>query len=198
MNPQTGMTTNALLTQVLMELKSGNIRRCEAMGLTLEEIQELNQLTVEDLHYLVNSSVSILTFHINHTNLNMMLAQARQEQVRIQRIDRALALGGSIEMMQCYFGLTAAEVSTRRRLAGIPTRRRLAGIPTRQGRNQMPAEAEEISIWEQWRTAKIDNLDSLEALEVMMLIAEQQDIALTSVWTLVKGWVEQQQQRRAG
>lgn len=189
MNPQTGMTTNALLTQVLMELKSGNIRRCEAMGLTLEEIQELNQLTVEDLHYLVNSSVSILTFHINHTNLNMMLAQARQEQVRIQRIDRALALGGSIEMMQCYFGLTAAEVSARRRLAGIPTR---------QGRNQMPAEAEEISIWEQWRTAKIDNLDSLEALEVMMLIAEQQDIALTSVWTLVKGWVEQQQQRRAG
>ena len=191
MNPHTGMTTNALLTQVLMELKSGNIRRCEAMGLTLEEIQELNQLTVEDLHYLVNSSVSILTFHINHTNLNMMLAQARQEQVRIQRIDRALALGGSIEMMQCYFGLTAAEVSTRRRLAGIPTR---------QGRNQMPAEAEEISIWEQWRTAKISNLDSLEALEVMMLIAEQQDIALTSVWTLVKCWVEQQQQqqRRVG
>ena len=72
MNPHTGMTTNALLTQVLMELKSGNIRRCEAMGLTLEEIQELNQLTVEDLHYLVNSSVSILTFHINHTNLRFV------------------------------------------------------------------------------------------------------------------------------
>jgi hypothetical protein len=188
MNPQTGITTNALLTQVLMELKSGNIRRCEAMGLTLEEIQELNRLTVEDLHYLVNSSVSILTFHINHTNLNMMLAQARQEQIRIQRIDRALALGGSIEMMQCYFGLTAAEVSTRRRLAGIPTR---------QGRNQTPTEAEEISIWEQWRNSKIDNLDSLEALEVMMMIAEQQDIALTSVWTLVKGWIEQPRQRRA-
>ncbi|CAI2038224.1 Protein of uncharacterised function (DUF2857) [Serratia fonticola] len=191
MTQQTGITTNALLTQVLMELKSGNIRRCEAMGLTLEEIQELNQLTVEDLHYLVNSSVSILTFHINHTNLNMMLAQARQEQVRLQRIDRALTLGGSIEMMQCYFGLTAAEVSTRRRLAGIPTR---------QGRNQSPGEAEEISIWEQWHAARIDNLDSLEALEVMMLIAEQQDIALTSVWTLVKGWVDQQQQqlRRVG
>lgn len=186
MNPQIGMTTNALLTQVLMELKSGNIRRCEAMGLTLKEIQELNKLTVEDWHYLVNSSVSILTFHINHANLNMMLAQARQEQNRLQRIDRALALGGSIEMMQCYFGLTAAEVSTRRRLAGIPTR---------QGRNQTPSEEKEIAIWEQWRLAKIDNLDSLEALEIMMLIAEQQDIALTPVWTLVKSWVEQQKRR---
>lgn len=67
---------NALLTQIVMELKSGNIRRCEAMGLTLEEIQELNSLTVEDLHYLVNTPVSLLTFRINHTNLNTMLAQA--------------------------------------------------------------------------------------------------------------------------
>ncbi|MGL4858660.1 MAG: DUF2857 domain-containing protein, partial [Enterobacteriaceae bacterium] len=147
------------------------------------------QLTVEDLYYLVNSSVSILTFRINHTNLNMMLAQARQEQVRLQRIDRALALNGSIEMMQCYFGLTASEVSARRRLAGIRTR---------QGRNQTPSEKDEASVWEQWQEAKIDNLDSLEALEVMMMIAEQQDIALTSVWILVKGWVEQQQQWRTG
>lgn len=38
---------NALLTQIVMELKSGNIRRCEAMGLTLEEIQELNSLEQE-------------------------------------------------------------------------------------------------------------------------------------------------------
>ncbi|PVZ78014.1 DUF2857 domain-containing protein [Serratia sp. S1B] len=189
MNLQTGITTNGLLTQVLMELKSGNIRRCEAMGLTLEEIQELNQLSVEDLHYLVNSSVSILTFHINHTNLNMMLAQARQEQIRLKRIDRALALSGSIELMQCYFGLTAAEVSTRRRLAGIQTR---------QGRNQTPSEEEEIAVWKQWHVANIDNLDSLEALEVMMLIAEQQDIALTSVWTLVKNWVGHKQQRKVG
>lgn len=189
MNIQTGIAANSLLTQLLMELKSGNIRRCEAMGLTLDEIQALNQLTVEDLHYLVNSSVSILTFRINHTNLNMMLVQARQEQVRLQRIDRALALSGSIEMMQCYFGLTAAEVSTRRRLAGIATR---------QGRNQTPGEAEEVAIWEQWQAARVDNLDSLEALEVMMLIAEQQDIALTSVWTLVKSWVDEQRQRSVG
>ncbi|CNK99534.1 Protein of uncharacterised function (DUF2857) [Yersinia mollaretii] len=183
-NSQMGITTNTLLTQVLMELKSGNIRRCEAMGLTIAELQALNRLTVEDLHYLVNTPVSILTFHINHTNLNMMLAQARQEQIRAQCIERSLVLGGSIEMMQCFFGLTATEVSTRRRLMGIVAR---------QGRTQAPTEAEEIRVWNQWNEASITNLESLDALEVMMLIAEQQGLALTSVWTLAKSWSEQKQ-----
>lgn len=179
MNPQAAIGTNALLTQIVMELKSGNIRRCESMGLTLEEIQELNQLTVEDLHYLVNTPVSILTFRINHTNLNTMLAQARREQTRTQRIDRALMLGGSIELMQHFFGLTATEVSSRRRLVGIITR---------QGRNQTPTEEEEVSVWTQWKASKVEKLESLDALEAMMLIAEQQDISLTIVWTLTKGW----------
>ncbi|AIP98167.1 DUF2857 domain-containing protein [Salmonella enterica] len=170
---------NALLTQIVMELKSGNIRRCEAMGLTLEEIQELNSLTVEDLHYLVNTPVSLLTFRINHTNLNTMLAQARREQTRTQRIDRALTLGGSIELMQHFFGLTATEVSSRRRLVGVVTR---------QGRSQVPTEEQELAVWQQWKASNVDNLESLDALEAMMLIAEQQDISLTAVWTLTKGW----------
>ncbi|MCP6530788.1 DUF2857 domain-containing protein, partial [Klebsiella pneumoniae] len=33
-----GIATNALLTQLIMELKSGSIRRCEALGMTMEEI----------------------------------------------------------------------------------------------------------------------------------------------------------------
>ncbi|PLR35055.1 hypothetical protein CYR55_14235 [Chimaeribacter californicus] len=179
-----GITTNAMLTQLLMELKSGNIRRCEAMGLTLAEIQALNQITVEDLHYLVSTPVSILTISINHTNLNTMLAQARREQIRTQRIDRALTLGGSIELMQHFFGLTAVEVGCRRRLAGVVTR---------PGRNQTPTEAQELSVWQQWKASNIDNLESLDALEAMMLIAEQQDISLTTVWALVRGWSEQPQ-----
>lgn len=60
------------------------------------------------------------------------------------------------------------------------------GIVTRQGRTQAPTEAEEIMVWDQWREANITNLESLDALEVMMLIAEQQHLALTAVWTLVK------------
>ncbi len=101
-----GIATNALLTQLIMELKSGSIRRCEALGMTMEEIQALNRLSIEDLHYLISTPVSILTVCINHANLKMLMEQAQRERQRAQRIDRALALGGSIELMQRYFGLT--------------------------------------------------------------------------------------------
>ncbi|MFZ6787309.1 hypothetical protein ACO0TY_30530, partial [Klebsiella pneumoniae] len=37
---------------------------------------------------------------------------------------------------------------------------------------------------------RISNLASLEALDVMMLIAEQHDISLTVIWTLAKSWME--------
>ncbi|MFQ0081052.1 STY4526/YPO1902 family pathogenicity island replication protein [Klebsiella pneumoniae] len=95
-----GIATNALLTQLIMELKSGSIRRCEALGMTMEEIQALNRLSIEDLHYLISTPVSILTVCINHANLKMLMEQAQRERQRAQRIDRALALGGSIELMQ--------------------------------------------------------------------------------------------------
>ena len=176
-----GIATNALLTQLIMELKSGSIRRCEALGMTMEEIQALNRLSIEDLHYLISTPVSILTVCINHANLKMLMEQAQRERQRAQRIDRALALGGSIELMQRYFGLTPAEVSTRSRLSGIETR---------QGRCHNPTEEEELAVWEQWKAAQISNLASLEALDVMMLIAEQHDISLTVIWTLAKSWME--------
>ncbi|WP_308324497.1 STY4526/YPO1902 family pathogenicity island replication protein, partial [Klebsiella pneumoniae] len=84
-------------------------------------------------------------------------------------------------LMQRYFGLTPAEVSTRRCLSGIETR---------QGRCHNPTEEEELAVWEQWKAAQISNLASLEALDVMMLIAEQHDISLTVIWTLAKSWME--------
>lgn len=93
MSNSLSQATNSLLTQLVMELKSGYIRRCESLGLTTEEMQLLHGLTIEDLHYLMNSSVSVLTFQIHHENFSLMLQHARREQQRMQRIDRALALG---------------------------------------------------------------------------------------------------------
>ncbi|AFI91620.1 DUF2857 domain-containing protein [Pectobacterium parmentieri] len=171
--------TNALLTHILMELKSGNIRRCEALGMTMEEVRQLSQLTVDDLYYLTQSSVSVLNFQINHDNFWSMVNQARTEQKRLQRIDRALALGGSIELMQFYFGLSTSEVSSRRRLNGVETR---------QGRVQAPTEEEDAALWEQWRSSGLSSPDSHEALDVMMLAAEQQNVSLTAVWTRVNAW----------
>ncbi|AHK18411.1 MULTISPECIES: DUF2857 domain-containing protein [Yersinia pseudotuberculosis complex] len=179
MNQSLSQATNAILAHLLMDLKSGNIRRCESLGMTIEEVRQLSQLTIDDLHYLMQSSVSVLNLSINHTNFWIIVQQARIEQQRMQRIDRALELGGSIELMQTYFGLTTAEVSARRRLNDIDTR---------QGRTQALNEQEDADIWTQWRDSGLSAADSHEALDVMMLAAEQHDVSLTAVWSRVSNW----------
>jgi hypothetical protein len=113
---------NGLLMQLVMDLRSGYLRRCESLGLNREEMQMLQGLSLEELHYLSGSEVSIISVGINHGNL-VRMQQARTEQKRLQRIDRALALGGSIELMANYFGLSSTDVAARRRIAGIDVRR---------------------------------------------------------------------------
>ncbi|MGM7764939.1 DUF2857 domain-containing protein [Yersinia enterocolitica] len=179
MNQSLSQATNAILNHLLMEVKSGNIRRCESLGMTIEEIRQLSQLTLDDLHYLMQSSVSVLNLSINHDNFWIIVQQARTEQKRMQRIDLALALGGSIELMQTYFGLTAAEVSARRRLNGIETR---------QGRTQALNEEDDVGIWQQWKAANLTTADSHDALDVMMQAAEKHQVSLTAVWSRVNSW----------
>ncbi|EAW5623285.1 DUF2857 family protein, partial [Salmonella enterica] len=56
---------NTLLFNLVMELKSGNIRRCEALGLEPEEMRMLRELSSDDLLYLSESKVSVLDVRIH-------------------------------------------------------------------------------------------------------------------------------------
>ncbi|MBD2816396.1 DUF2857 domain-containing protein [Xenorhabdus sp. Flor] len=174
--------TNSLLLQLVMDLKNGYIRRCEALGLSPSEMLMLQSLTIEDLHYLGNSPVSVLSVQIHHANLARILHQARIEQQRIQRIDRALALSGSIDLMHYFFGLSSLEVAARRRIAGIAVK---------SGRVSVLTEAENRDLWQRWQAAKIRDADSADGLDIMMDVAEHHDISLTSVWNAVKEWQQQ-------
>ncbi|MDC9615878.1 DUF2857 domain-containing protein [Xenorhabdus khoisanae] len=171
--------TNSLLMQLVMDLKNGYIRRCEALGLAPAEMLMLQSLTIEDLHYLGNSPVSVLNVHIHHANLVRILHQARIEQQRMKRIDRALELGGSIELMHYFFGLSSLEIAARRRIAGMAVR---------PGRGSPLTEDENRDLWHRWQAATIADADSAEGLDIMMEMAEHHAVSLTSVWRAVKDW----------
>ena len=179
MSNNLSQATNGLLMQLVMDLKSGYLRRCEALGLSREEMQMLQGLSIEEIHYLSNSEVSVLRLDINHNNLVRMLQQARTEQKRLQRIDRALALGGSIELMAFYFGLSSVDVAARRRISGIDVR---------PGRGINLSDDENSELWRLWQKAGINDVESVDGLDVMMLCAEQMNIPLTAIWHAVRGW----------
>ncbi|EMN6135197.1 DUF2857 family protein [Salmonella enterica] len=92
---------------------------------------------------------------------------------------QAVQLGGSIALISHYFGISTAEISARRRLMGIHVR---------QGRNQVPGEEEEAALWNRWQEIKVDNIDSIPALEAMMLLAQERSLSLTVVWNLIRQW----------
>ncbi|WP_416329178.1 DUF2857 domain-containing protein [Raoultella planticola] len=172
---------NGFLLDLVMELKNGFIRRCDKMGLTSEEIATLKDMTIEDIHYIINSEVSVLSFQINQDNLARLMTQAREEQTRKQRIDRALALGGSIKLMEHFFGLMSSDVAARRRIAGIKVR---------AGRGTVLSDEQSTELWEIWAANDNKTLrsESDEGLDLMLLAAEQMDISLTAVWNTVLRW----------
>lgn len=181
MNTNLSRAANGFLLDLVMELKNGFIRRCDKMGLTSEEIATLKDVTIEDIHYIVNSEVSVLSFQINQDNLARLMTQAREDQTRKQRIDRALALGGSIKLMEHFFGLMSNDVAARRRIAGIKVR---------AGRGIVLSEEQSTELWEIWAENDSQTLRSEtdEGLDLMLLAAEQMDISLTAVWNTVLKW----------
>jgi hypothetical protein len=108
-----------VLTEALHALKEGNFRYCESLGFTFDEMNALNQLSLDELFIVSRASMQFMAVTVHHDALSQILVISRQEVHRQQQINRAISLGGSIALLNHYFGLTSNEVCIRRRLLGI-------------------------------------------------------------------------------
>ncbi|MEF3102565.1 DUF2857 domain-containing protein [Raoultella terrigena] len=167
-----------VLTDVLHALKEGNIRYCESLGFTFDEINALDQLSLDELFIVSRASAPFFSITVRHDVLHHLLAQARQEYRHQQEINRAIRLGGSIALLNHYFGLTSNEVCLRRRLLGV-------SVP--YGRTPEPDEKTDAAIWLQWQQCRVENLESPAALIAMMQVTESlmpkpEGLSLTTVW----------------
>lgn len=170
---------NQLLTELVMDIKNGSLRRCEAFGLTDDEIRLLNNLTIDDLHFLSQSPVSIITCQIHRENLRLLLTRAKEMQCQNMIIERCLTLGASIELLNHYFGLIPSEVSVRRRLSGIRM-----GV----GRSQSLTDEQRTELWHRWQQGGSPTLDNQSGLMLMILCAEHMNVSLTTVWNMMQEW----------
>ncbi|EHD22125.1 hypothetical protein BrE312_2749 [Brenneria sp. EniD312] len=183
----------AVLTDALHALKEGDIRHCEALGFTFDEMNALNQLSLDELFILSRASAQFMAVSVRHDALRQLLALSQQEVQRQQQINRAIRLGGSITLLNRYFGLTSNETCVRRRLLGI-------AIP--QGRTPIPDEQTDAEIWRQWQKRRVANLESPEALTAMMQVTEALSAptagpSLTSVWNRITLCEREASDRRA-
>lgn len=167
-----------LLSDAIYAIKEGNIRHCETLGFTFEEMNILNQLSLDELFIVSRAAVPIFTVSVHHDVLQHLLIQASQEYQRLQQIKQAIRLGGSIALLNHYYGLTSNEICLLRRMLGIK-------VPF--GRTPEPDEETDAEIWLQWQKYRIGNLESPEALASMMKVTEiilpkVKVLSLTTVW----------------
>ncbi|UMO88908.1 DUF2857 domain-containing protein [Pectobacterium sp. PL64] len=171
----------AVLTNALAALKEGNFRYCETLGFTFDELNALNQLSLDELFIVSRASAQFMSIAVRHDVLQQILTLSHQEAQRQQQINRAVRLGGSIALLNHFFGLTSNEVCARRRLLGVT-------IP--YGRTPIPDEAIDAEIWLSWKKKRTENLDTPDALEAMMQVTEslssrEKGPSLTAVWNRI-------------
>lgn len=171
----------AVLTNALAALKEGNFRYCETLGFTFDELNALNQLSLDELFIVSRASAQFMSITVRHDVLQQILTLSHQEAQRQQQINRAIRLGGSIALLNHFFGLTSNEVCARRRLLGVTTP---------YGRTPIPDEAIDAEIWLLWKKNRSENLDTPDALEAMMQVTEslpsrEKGLSLTAVWNRI-------------
>ncbi|MFH2395298.1 DUF2857 domain-containing protein [Raoultella ornithinolytica] len=170
-----------VLTNALIALKEGNLRYCETLGFTFDELNALNQLSLDELFIVSRASAQFISITVHHDILKQILQLSHQKAQRQQQINRAIRLGGSIALLNHFFGLTSNEVCVRRRLLGVT-------IP--YGRTPIPEEAVDAEIWLSWKKNRSENLDTPDALEAMMQVTEslsykEKGPSLTAVWNRI-------------
>ncbi|MGR3808152.1 DUF2857 domain-containing protein [Pasteurella testudinis] len=171
----------AVIAHVITQLKEGNLRHCEQIGFTENELREIMQLTTDEIHHLAQISTPFLKIDVNHKLFMRMVNSAKEYSHTQKLLDRALILGATIELINYYFGSTNGEVSERRRLLGQSKK---------PGRHCLCNEEQSAQAWYRWQEMKADlaSFESIETLDALMLIAEELEMNVTSVWKLVQEW----------
>ena len=172
MNLSFNMLNQAMLTQVLHELRLGNLQRCKALGLSEDDIFMLQSLPPTTLSRLAHATVPWLEVKIDSPVLHRLIEQAERDEQNERLINRALKLGASSTIMYQCFGLAHSETALRRRLLKIETRK---------GRPQHLSEAQEHALWQRWCQLRAQD-GTEDQLDAMMMLAEEQQISLTIVW----------------
>ncbi|MDU5453126.1 MAG: STY4526/YPO1902 family pathogenicity island replication protein [Pseudescherichia vulneris] len=91
-------------------LKEGQIRYCESLDFSQQELCKLTRLTADGILFLSNSAVRFIITHIDHDMQGRMLARMGQERLFQLRLEEALSPGTSIEFINSHIDFSTSKV----------------------------------------------------------------------------------------
>ncbi|WP_248915968.1 DUF2857 domain-containing protein [Pseudomonas moorei] len=187
----------AILSQVLHNVRNGQLRRCIEMGLEPEILAQLQQPSA--LSLLLNTPVSWCSVTIDGEMVKKILTGAQRSDEEVRMIERALRLGATTHMLQQFFGLSPQDVALQRLMMGVTARR---------GRWREFSEETDADLWYRWthlmKEHQVDLADSIAMLDIAMLVAEEmkspqgdeadetpENLSLAIIWNRIQTWIRE-------
>ena len=132
----------AVINQIILEIKQGNYHRCKAMGVSDDILQLIDSLPPTLLSELVATPVIWARVSIDQ-NAFMRIIQINQDKEEHRElINKAIQLGASNKMLADYFGMSSNVAARKRKLLEIPTIR---------GRLAQFTDEQHTLIWREWK-----------------------------------------------
>lgn len=174
----------AVIAQILHDLRNGQLRKVRALGLDDRDLDALKQPATASV--LANASVSWCSVIVNRHVVRNLALQVEDVEREVVEVDRLLRLGASTELISRFYGLSHQEVGLRRALIG------LAG---RKGRHPVLTEQQDADLWEAWsaevKKREIARDDETAMLAVAADLAEATDLPVAVIWGAIQGWVSE-------
>ena len=187
----------AILSQVLHNVRNGQLRRCIEMGLEPEILAQLQQPSA--LSLLLNTPVSWCSVTIDGNMVKKILNGAQRSDEEVRMVERALRLGATTHMLQQFFGLSPQDVALQRLMMGVTARR---------GRWREFSEQTDADLWYRWTSLmkehQVDQADSIAMLDIAMLVAEEmklphsedageamESLSLAIIWHRIQSWIKE-------
>ena len=187
----------AILSQVLHNVRNGQLRRCIEMGLEPEILAQLQQPSA--LSLLLNTPVSWCSVTIDGNMVKKILNGAQRSDEEVRMVERALRLGATTHMLQQFFGLSPQDVALQRLMMGVTARR---------GRWREFSEQTDADLWYRWTSLmkehQVDQADRIAMLDIAMLVAEEmklphsedageamESLSLAIIWHRIQSWIKE-------
>lgn len=164
----------ALLNQIISELKQGSYNRLKAMGIPEDIIKIIDDLPATTLSELIATPVTWAKISIDPIVFMRIVNINNEKNKQRELINQAITLNASNKMLANWFGITSNIAAQKRRLLGIPTVK---------GRLTQLSEEDKKIVWKEWKLflKQQTHIDKLQKIEKLIHIAKQYKINLCSI-----------------
>lgn len=176
------LLNQAVISQLLSDLRNGQLRSSLDMGFTEDDIRLLQDPEVVSL--LSNTSVKWAAVKVIPEVMHGLLNRVNDLEKETLILDEMIRRGASSKMISDIFGLNPRDVAFRKKVLQIDMK---------QGRWKELEEETNHKIWHEWQAKieqyQLDISNAMDMAKVCMILAKDYQVPMAMIWPSIEKWI---------